>query len=274
MAENPLAYWPLNETNGPVAWDWAGGYDGTYVGGVTLAQPGVSLAGFVSPSYAAMFDGISGYVDIPQDPFNLTNAVTVMAWVKVPAIPHFSGIIGRGNSSWRLTVSGSGNPGGCDGDNGDATSSTSIVGSSWHMVAYTYTGVPSIANNGSLYVDGVLVAADTVPALVGSAYDVWIGGSPDYGTARLFPGSIAHAAFFAQALSVAQVLSLYQAGSTAPPVTLTIAPAGAGNLTISWLAGTLLQSTNVTGPWTTNPAVSPCLVTPANSQIFFKVRVN
>jgi len=274
MAENPLAYWPLNETNGPVAWDWAGGYDGTYVGGVTLAQPGVSLAGFVSPSYAAMFDGISGYVDIPQDPFNLTNAVTVMAWVKVPAIPHFSGIIGRGNSSWRLTVSGSGNPGGCDGDNGDATSSTSIVGSSWHMVAYTYTGVPSIANNGSLYVDGVLVAADTVPALVGSAYDVWIGGSPDYGTARLFPGSIAHAAFFAQALSVAQVLALYQAGSTAPPVTLTIAPAGAGNLTISWLAGTLLQSTNVTGPWTTNPAVSPCLVTPANSQIFFKVRVN
>jgi predicted alpha-1,2-mannosidase len=274
VSENPLAYWPLNETNGPVAWDWVGGNNGTYVGGVTLAQPGVSLAGFVLPSYAATFDGASGYVDIPQGPLNLTNAVTVMAWVKVPAISHFSGIIGHGNSSWRLTVSGSGTPGGCDGDNGDATGSASIVGSSWHMVAYTYGGVPNIANNGLLYVDGVQVAADTVPALVGSTYDVWIGGSPDYGTARLLSGSIAHAAVFAQALSAAQVLALYQAGSSAPPVTLTITPAGAGNLTISWLAGTLLQATNLTGPWTTNPAVSPCLVTPTNSRIFFKVQVN
>ncbi len=189
-ADQPLAYWPLNETNGAVAYDLVGGHNGNYVGGVTLAQPGASLAGFTTPDYSALFDGTSGYVDIPGGVFNLTNAVTVIAWVNVPATPHFSGVIGRGNSSWRLTVSSSGAPDGCDGDDGDATSPASIVGTGWHMLAYTYSGYPGVAGNGSLYVDGVLAANDTVLAHAGGSYDIWIGGSPDYGTGRLLPAQL------------------------------------------------------------------------------------
>ncbi|HEY5042708.1 MAG TPA: hypothetical protein VIK53_11975 [Verrucomicrobiae bacterium] len=44
-----------------------------------------------------------------------------------------------------------------------------------------------------LYVDGVLVASNTAGTLAEDSLDVWIGGSPDYGTARLFPGNPAHA---------------------------------------------------------------------------------
>jgi hypothetical protein len=267
---NPLAYWPLNETGGSVAYDPVGGHNGTCIGGVTLAQPGVPLPGFGALSYSALFDGTSAYVDIPEGPFNITGAITAMAWVNVPAAPHFSGVLGHGDSSWRLSVNSSGDPGASDANKGDATSPTSIVGTGWHSMAYTYTGVPSVTNNGSLYVDGVLVAHNTVASPAGDGYDVWIGGSPDYGTARLLPGSIAHAAIFTNALSAAQILSLYNASLVAPPATLTIAPNGNGSLTLTWPQGALLQATNLAGPWTTNAASPPRVIAPTNSQMYFK----
>jgi hypothetical protein len=274
VSNNPLAYWPLNETNGLIAYDPVGGFNGIYVGGVTLGQAGAPQPGFAPPNCSALFDGTSGYVDIPEGPFNITNAITIAAWVNVPATPHFSGVVGHGDSSWRLSVSGSGDPGASDANAGDATSPTSIVGTGWHMMAYTFTGVPGISNNGSLYVDGVLKAHDTVPLPPGSSYDVWIGGSPDYSTGRLLPGSIAQAAIFTNALSAAQVSALYNASLMTPPVTLKVVPAGSGSLTLTWLEGTLLQSTNLAGPWITNTATSPCTIVPAASQTFFKVRVN
>jgi predicted alpha-1,2-mannosidase len=275
VADKPLAYWPLNETNGTVAFDQVGGNNGTYVGGVTTGQPGVSLAAFGYPSYAALFDGTSGYVDIPSGPFNITNAITTIAWVNVPVIAHFSGLIGHGDSSWRMSASASGNPGGADGSSGDATSPTSIVDSGWHMVVYAYTGVPNTANNGSLYVDGVLEANDTISSVAGSGLDVWIGGAPDYGTGRLLPGSIAQVAVFTNALSAAQVQALYYIGTNTPPVTLTLVPLAAGNaMNLLWTRGTLLQTTNVAGPWITNTGASPYTVVPTNAQMYFRVRVS
>ena len=275
VADHPLAYWPLNETNGSIAYDIIGARNGTYVGNVTLAQPGVPLSGFGSLSNSVLFDGISAYVDIPNGPFDLTNAITAMAWVNVPATPHFSGVFGHGDNAWRLSVNGSGDPGSADGSAPDATSPTSIVGTGWHMLAYSYTGVPTATNNGSLYVDGVLKAHNTAGTLAQSGYDVWIGGSPDYGTGRLLPGRIAHAAIFTNALSTGQLLALFNASTNLLPVPLTIAPASAGkNLILTWPKGSLLQSTNLAGPWTTNTAASPCTVVPANSEMFFRVRVN
>jgi len=84
------------------------------------------------------------------------------------------------------------------------------------MVAYTYAGTPDFGGNGSLYLDGALVAHNTISQLSGNDYDVWIGGSPDYGTDRLFPGYITQAAFFTNALSATQIQILYQAGLLHP----------------------------------------------------------
>jgi predicted alpha-1,2-mannosidase len=275
VADNPLAYWPLNETNGLIACDPVGGHNGTYVGGVTPGQPGVSLPGFGAPSYGALFDGTSGYVDIPAGPFNVTNAVTALVWVNAPAAPaNFTGLFGHGNASWRLAIWPDGDPSVADGGNADARSSNSILGTGWHQVAYTYSGVPNVNNNGVLYVDGAPAASNTVGSVAGDTLDAWIGGSPDYGTARLFPGSLAHAALFAHALSAAQVAALYDASLAAPPVKLSIAVSGAETVTLTWPQGALLQSTNAAGPWATNTAASPCTVVPSNSQMYFKVRVN
>ena len=69
-------------------------------------------------------------------------------------------------------------------------------------------------------------------------------------------------------------LVVYDLSAVVTPPTLGLAASG-GNLTLSWSAGSiLLQSTNVTGPWTTNgSATSPYTVSPTNTQSFFRVQV-
>jgi uncharacterized protein YjdB len=57
-------------------------------------------------------------------------------------------------------------------------------------------------------------------------------------------------------------------------VTLGIAPSGK-DVVISWQSGTLLEATNLLGPWVTNTtAVSPFTVAATNTSEFFKILVN
>lgn len=61
-------------------------------------------------------------------------------------------------------------------------------------------------------------------------------------------------------------------GNAPPPVSLHVQPSGS-SLQLSWPQGTLLEATNVLGPWTTNTHGSPFTVTPAEPQKFYRVRV-
>ncbi|HKW30231.1 MAG TPA: LamG-like jellyroll fold domain-containing protein, partial [Verrucomicrobiae bacterium] len=122
MSLNPIAYWPLNETSGTVAHDLVGNYNGTYIGGCTLAQSGPTNSIFGSPSRSVLFDGTSGYVDIPEGPFNITGGITTVAWVNALSVPGFAGVFGHGDASWRMSVTSSGDPGASDGNTPDATS--------------------------------------------------------------------------------------------------------------------------------------------------------
>ena len=277
----PIAFWPLNEISGSTAYDVIGGNNGTYTvssvvgSSYTLAQPGPTNAFFGNPNYSAQF--LSAYVDIPVGPFNLTNAMTTVAWVQLIVSPGFDGLIGHGDASWRTSINPSGQPGGNNGYGlNDATSPNSINDGNWHMVAYSYTGNTNQANNGALYVDGVLVAQNTVPATPpGDNLDVWIGGSPDYGTARLLPGAyIADAAVFKQSLTAAQVQGLYNGVAVLGPQYITITRSGA-NAVLNWQHGTLLQASSLHGPWTTNnAATSPYTVSAASGSQFFKLLVS
>jgi predicted alpha-1,2-mannosidase len=274
LEATPMAYWPLNETNGTTACDLAGCHDGAYVGGVILGQAGIPNGGFGFPgSYCPVFDGSTGYVDIPSGPFNLTNAISIVAWVKAPTVSHFSGVVGRGDSSWRLTVNASGKPGG-DAAHvySDATGSASIAGTNWHMLAYTYTGSPSATNNGLLYVDGVPVATNTVGAFSGNALDVWIAGSPDYGTARLLAGSVAQVAVFTNTLSGTAIQTLYDVGTNRTPLVGLCLNNTERAVNVAWSGGTLLQSTNLLGPWRSNFTTSPYTSALTNPQMFYRVR--
>ncbi len=57
-------------------------------------------------------------------------------------------------------------------------------------------------------------------------------------------------------------------------VPINIARSGAGSLTLTWSQGTLLQTTNLAGPWSTNTGGSPYVVAPTNSQMYFKLLEN
>lgn len=57
-----------------------------------------------------------------------------------------------------------------------------------------------------------------------------------------------------------------------PPVTLDLELDGA-DFVLSWLQGSLLEATNLLGPWVTNHADSPYTVSPTNAQMFYRVKV-
>jgi hypothetical protein len=275
---NPIAYWPLSETNGSTAYDLIGGYNGEYTNSFTLGVAGPPNAFFGATSYAAGFDGSSAYVDIPEGPFNITNAITSVAWVQLGGLNGFDGLFGHGDPSWRMSVNGTGNPGGNDGTSatGDATCTTSINDGNWHMVAYTYTGEPGALNNGSLYLDGNLVAVNTIETTpAGDGLDVWIGGAPDYGTQRLAYANIAHAAVFTQALTDAQVNGLYNGVYVPPPGTIISLTQAEGSIVLSWQSGVLLQAPTPNGPWTTvGGATSPYTVPTSSGSEFYRVLLN
>jgi hypothetical protein len=46
---------------------------------------------------------------------------------------------------------------------------------------------------------------------------------------------------------------------------------GVPNPVLNWTAGTLLEATNLTGPWVTNAAVSPYTVPPTNAEMFYRL---
>jgi hypothetical protein len=57
-----------------------------------------------------------------------------------------------------------------------------------------------------------------------------------------------------------------------PPAAITVQQAG-GKLVLRWPLGTLLQATNLAGPWDTNNSASPYTNQPNNAQMFYRVLV-
>jgi uncharacterized protein YjdB len=270
---NPISYWPLNEVSGTTAFDLVGGHNGTYTGAYALGMPGATNA-FFDGGTAAGFDGASGHVDIPGAPFNITGPITIVAWVNLISAPGFDGIVGHGDTSWRMTVNGSSQPAANDGSaSADAAGFVSIQDSNWHMVVYSYSGTPGQNNNGSLYLDGTLIANNTVTNPAVNNLDVWIGGSPDYSD-RFIPADIANVAVFSQALSATQVQDLFNGVGVLGPQNISITRSGA-NIVLNWQTGTLLQATNLLGPWTTNSAAQPGYMVPISGpRQFFRLLVS
>ena len=83
LAERPIAYWPLWEASGSVAYDISGnGFHGAY-SGVTLGQDGIG-DGRSCPS----FDGSAGYVNVYSTGFRdaLNGAAgTIAGWARAAA---------------------------------------------------------------------------------------------------------------------------------------------------------------------------------------------
>src|SRR5207244_6815108 len=110
---------------------------------------------------------------------------------------------------------------------------------------------------------------DTTPPYPNVAWDGigFIGGDPDNSVNRTFDGKIDEVAIFNYSFTPQQVLALYNAALS---VKLSIQQIGA-IVVLTWPVGTLLEATNVAGPWATNNATSPYTNAPTGPKKFFRV---
>jgi hypothetical protein len=226
MADNPAAYWQLDETSGTVANDSSGnGSNGNYLAGVTLGSPG-AITGSSDTSVTLSVSG--SYVDVPNTPsLNPTSSVSLEAWVYVNAFtPAGWSRVATKDGQYALFLN---YPGGTQAQaewDVDIPNGVSVVTpnslpmqlNTWYHIVGTYDGGIS-----RLYVDGVdeadAFALSPMPAdykhfeIGGSVYDGPLAARVD------------EVAVYPQALSPARILAHYTAGQPGgPPPTSTATP--------------------------------------------------
>lgn len=285
LADNPIAYWRLDETNGTIANDFWGGYNGQYTN-VTLGLPGYNV---FDPDFAAGFGTISVtnscIASIPIDFYTPGNATfSVEAWVKAGAQTSDNGIItkgygaggeqftldtGSGAHGYRFFVRDLG--GGVHLANGTVGPNNTwqhLVGVCDEVNGYLALYVNGVTNAGNVLANGSGLLTSTNPLTIGSRQ---LSQNSAYNLN--FVGAIDEVAVYNYALSPAQARAHYVAGTNLPPVLLNF-QTSASQLQLSWPGGTLQSSTQAAGPYTNmTGVVSPYNVAPSGTMKFYRVKV-
>ncbi len=177
------AYYKLDETEGNIAYDCSGYYcDANLIGDPNWQPDGGIIDG------ALEFDGINDYISTPfiLNPKE-TSEFSVFAWIKGGAPGQV--ILSQIGSTNLLSADASD---GClmtDKGSGRGASTllsqTVITDGDWHRIGFTWDG-----SNRILYVDDVIAAIDTQPALPGSDEGFYIGAGKDLEIGAFFSGMI------------------------------------------------------------------------------------
>jgi len=197
---------------------------GNGLNGVIETIGGGNPATYVAGPYGMALDflpsangTVGSVVNCGTDPlFDLTDAITVGAWVNFRSVPdEWRAIVAKGDSAWRIGNVGAttalhfGFCGYASRPTTHGIDGTTQVGfDSWHYICGTY----DITDGAKLYVDGVLdvEVADTAGIAL-NTYDVWIGGNKEdtgWKPYRLFDGMIDEVKIYNRALSATEILYL------------------------------------------------------------------
>lgn len=281
LSDTPYAYWRLNETNGTVANDFLGTYNGTYGNASVLGVAGPRPADFLG--FELTNTGVlitnnvtTSWLTIPALNLN-TNTVTITAWIyPMGAQASYTGLLfcrsGSTTAGMNYNVAGT-DLGYTWNNNGSTWGWSSGVQpplNQWSFVAVTVK--PTSASVYLKNASGQSAATNTLThpnqAFAGAGT---IGTDTFASAARAFNGIMDEVAVFNYTMTPAQVQQLYDEGHQLSQIQLGLQNSG-GNLTFSWAQGTLFQSDNVTGPWVrvTN-AVSPFMLPSNTPTRFFRV---
>jgi hypothetical protein len=233
MELGPFTYWPLDETSGTIANDYASGLNGTNIGTINMIT-GNSSPGFESPHTVYNINR-SGYVAF-GDTVNFAddgNPSTITLWAQdTNGTVNQGGLIGKDNNSWRLAVyndqyledTGSGlypevvgdeyfltGPGAGISDYPPVTNV--LADGNWHFIVCVLDG-----NDKRLYFDNALVQESNVWGSFGQSVSKVTIGENAGQSGNDFPGSLSDIALYNRALSSTEVNSLFTAAtsSTAP----------------------------------------------------------
>lgn len=253
LADNPILYYRLDDLQSrlnagypsgtfPVA-NNAGSLgaaaNGVYQPGTTPGVAGPGYAGFGPDSKAVAINGWFGAVDVgggnlPAALNPTTNSpLTVISWFQsnpADAPGRFQNILGHGDHSYRMALGQTAGENHFNAGPGPelqfasaadvATNGFAFNDARWHMVAGVYDGT-----NEYMYLDGVLARSATVTnPIIGSTNDLLLGGDSQYtyasatagNTIKDFDGQIAQVAFWTNALSAADIQSLFDAAGVSP----------------------------------------------------------
>jgi len=210
-----LAWWKLDEAEGSNASDSSGNnYTGTLVGQPQWQPMGGKIVG------ALQFDGKDDYVKITKsEGFDLTDQITLTAWIKVDAFDKaWQSIVTKGDSAWRLQRDNKTNclefacTGVSNNAYGDVLGKIDVNDGAWHHVAGVYDGKKIC-----LYVDGKLdVSNEGSGHIKKTDWPVLIGENAER-TERQWNGLIDDVRIYDCALTEADVAALYS-GKPLPAV--------------------------------------------------------
>ncbi|MCA1992471.1 MAG: filamentous hemagglutinin N-terminal domain-containing protein [Coleofasciculus sp. S288] len=246
QADNPISYWRFDETSGSTALDVSGNhFNGTYQGGVTLRQAGVS-------GTAAEFDGINGVVDIgriaSRSGLDLQRrSLTLEAWIKPNTSPPreqvYLGLHSnvQSNQSLHLRVYEDGSTRfGYLHDDLDTLPDTVTFGDNWYHIVVRYD---QALDTSTVFVNGNPVSSSSQGPFTGSAPSGAIGNwrnvnDPAFNDPSFFNqpfnGLIDEVALYDTALSLESIAAHYILGqrNLGAPMAFKDSGANAGNITV------------------------------------------
>jgi hypothetical protein len=208
----------------------------------------------------------------------IQNGMTVMCWAKGwpdgwnPWVSKY----GDNGLGWQLRVDGWSTA--CwtirgTGGSEDLTAPNSSNDGNWHHYTGTYSPVTGVR---SLYVDGVLAATETGqgPYNMTPLSHLMIGAKDSGGNSfgSYFTGKIYDVRVYNYPLTQVQLAAVVPGLTPSFTGNQIISGANGGQLVLTWPFGTLLEATNVMGPWTTNNVTSPYTNDLSSPQEFFKLQ--
>ena len=210
-----VALWDFRHTGGD---DLCNNHPGTIVG-----EPWC-VAGPKPGTKALEFDGAS-YVSVEGSPeFDITEQITVAAWIKVNAFDReWQSVVTKGDSSWRLArtavennmcfhVTGITSENNGRHNNLGVEGNISVADGQWHHVVAVYDG-----SSVSLYVDGALDKSLAAKGKIATnTYKVMIGENSER-TGRGWKGMIGEVAIFNHAMKPAEIEDLCKNGANDSP---------------------------------------------------------
>ena len=207
FADTLLGHYKLDSTSGSTAVDdSSNGNNGTLFGDPTWQPTGGHIDGAIE------LDGSGDWVEINNEPaFDITDAITVSAWIKVTAFDHaFASVVTKGDSSWRLARNNEANvmefacSGISNNQYGYVAGSVNVNNGQWHHVAGVYDGARIY-----LYVDGQEdISEPATGSIDTNDFKVLIGENAE-SAGRTFNGLIDDVRIYHFALPAGDVLGIY-----------------------------------------------------------------
>ncbi|MBI3968024.1 MAG: PQQ-dependent sugar dehydrogenase, partial [Chloroflexi bacterium] len=243
LADQPLAYWRLDEASGTQAADLSGNaFHGAYSGTVTLNQSG-ALNTEASP--APRFDGASGHVVAPNGFSSFVSGLTIEAWIYPTATGFSERILDFGNgqnadnilfgrveatNNLRYEVyNGAGSA-------GSVVATNALVLNTWQHVAVTVSSI----GGATIYRNGQVVATGSVPLPPNVNRTKNYVGRSNWAGDAFFQGRLDEVALYPSALSATRIQAHYSVGARPGAPTGVTATAGNGQATVTWTAPTAL----------------------------------